>query len=48
MNLNFIKQTAYDYNMSEDQVKDIYNRYFLKGKFYDELEKFIQTRRQLK
>jgi hypothetical protein len=44
MNENFIKQTARDYDMSEFQVRVYYEKYFELGTFYDELEKFVQSR----
>ena len=44
MNENFIKQTAKDYDMSEFQVKIIYEMWHEKGLFYEKLEEFIKQR----
>ena len=44
MNDAFIKQTALDYDMSEFQVRVIYDRWNDEGLFYDKLEEYIKNR----
>jgi hypothetical protein len=44
MNENFIRQTASDYDMSFDEVKSIYEKWFDKGLFYEKLEEFLSNR----
>lgn len=44
MNPEFIKQTAFDYDMEEYIVEKIYLKYYESGTFYDELEKYISNR----
>jgi len=40
----FIKQTEFDYDMSEFQVQMIYDKWNHKGLFYEKLEEFIKQR----
>lgn len=42
----FIQQTAQDYDMSYEQVEQIYIKYYKKSPilFYEKLEEFIQQR----
>lgn len=47
MNQSFIKQTAIDYDMSELQVKVIYDKWNEDGLFYEKLEEFIKQRSEL-
>lgn len=44
MNNNFIKQTARDYDMDESQVREIYDKWYEEGLFYEKLEGFIKQR----
>ena len=43
MNKNFIKQTAKDYDLKLDIVKNIYQKY--PDNFYIELEKYLKEQR---
>ena len=42
---DFILQTALDYDLSIDEVKQIYNRSRRSGAFYERLEKLVESNR---
>ena len=44
MNDNCIKQTARDYDMCEEQVREIHNKWNDVGLFYEKLEEYIKER----
>ena len=39
----FIRQTAIDYDLDEETVRDYYNWYFASGQFYEKLEDRIKA-----
>lgn len=41
---NLIIQAAIDYDMDEYIVEKIYDKYYERGEFYEQLEKFITNR----
>jgi len=41
---NILKQTAFGYDMPEDEVEKIYNNFYGTPKFHEELENYIKNR----